>query len=84
MILAYLGLVIFVLVCGIAIGATVVRDWLDGIGLGARRVVKPKPAPEPKPEPLPRMWVERLAELNTPTIKRRQRMAVIDVVGLER
>lgn len=71
MILFYFAALIFVLVCGIAIGATVVRDWLDGLVWWR--------APAPKREPLPRAWVASISDLNTPTIKRRQRMQVIDV-----
>lgn len=67
--LLYLGLVLFALACGITIGATLVRDWLDGIF-----------SRQPKPTTLPLARVLTRAEerrLEIPTIKRRQRIEVI-------
>lgn len=52
--------------CGIAVGATIVADWLD-----KRRVAKPA-EPVVPPVEMPRAWVLHLAELNRPTVLRRK------------
>ena len=71
--LIYLGLLIFALVCGIAIGATIVRDWLDGLWFAPRRKTRPT-------IPLARALHDaQWRRLELPAIKRRQRMQVIDV-----
>ena len=56
---------------GISIGATIVRDALDGLWSWPRRR---------EPE-LPRAWVESWAQLNAPTIRRRS--MVIDAAWKE-
>jgi hypothetical protein len=64
----WLGLICalaFGLVCGIAIGATVVRDLLDGLWSWPRRR-------EPEPS-MPPAWLEHWAKLNEPTVRRRRR-----------
>lgn len=50
---------VFVLVCGLVLGATLLRDWLD------------RPRCQPESE-LPRPWLEHMARLNTPAVWRRK------------
>ena len=74
--LIIIGYTLFVLAAGIAIGATIVRDLLDGV-LSSR-----KPARKPT---LPLATVLTRAEakqLELPAIKRRQRIRT--VLGWER
>lgn len=54
------------LALGIPIGATIVRDYLDGLWFWPRR----------REPTLPRAWVESWAHLNRPTVRRKR---VIDV-----
>lgn len=73
--LFFIGFTIFVLVCGIAIGATIVRDALDRLWLW--------PRPSARPEPLPFARVLSRAEarrLEIPTVLRRRQ--VIDVIDI--
>lgn len=72
MILIYIGFTLFVFGCGIAIGATIVSDWIDGVLRS--HATEPEPDPEPT---IPSAWINHLADLNTPACKRRQRIEVV-------
>lgn len=66
-----IGYTLFVFVCGFALGATLVRDWLDDRPSRLKRTRKPR---LPLARVLTRAECERL---EIPTVRRRQRIEVI-------
>lgn len=71
--LLIIGYTICILIAGIAIGATLLRDLLDGLWSWPKRT---KPV---RTEPLPTAWALHLADLNRPAVYRRKQQRIIDV-----
>lgn len=75
--LLVLGYTLFVLAAGIAIGATIIRDVLDGLWVAPRRPLWPRKPTLPVARLLQRVEERRLV---IPTVlRKRQRIEVIDV-----